>query len=65
LGYSKEAQSDKACSVKCEDPCSSWAVVEDEAPCNCGYNCPARINPACGWDFNIYGFYIGKQEKKI
>ncbi len=49
---------------QCEKPCGGWSVVEDEAPCNCGYNCPARINPVCGWDFNIYGDFLYWQARE-
>lgn len=50
--------------TQCEAPCSSWSVVEDEAPCNCVYNCSARINPTCGWDFNIYGDFLYWQARE-
>ncbi len=65
--YSKNNKITEDLSEKCETPCSSSSVVEDTAPANCDYNCPARINPVCGWDFNIYGDFLYWQvrEKNI
>lgn len=60
--YAKDKPMNIEPATECQ--CSSWSVVEDEAPCNCGYNCPARINPVCGWDFDIYGDFLYWQARE-
>jgi hypothetical protein len=62
--YAKDKPMNIEPATECEKSCSSWSVVEDEAPCNCGYNCPARINPVCGWDFDIYGDFLYWQARE-
>jgi hypothetical protein len=64
VGFAKDAQQKNACEPAPCDSCSNWCVVEDTAPANCGYNCPARINPKCEWDFDIYGVYLYWQARE-
>ncbi len=59
VGYAQDDQKNA-----CETPCGTWSVVEDQAPANCGYNCPARINPKCPWDFDVYGEFLYWQPRE-
>lgn len=62
VGY---AQDDQKTMNTTDSTCGcGWSVVEDQAPCNCGYNCPARINPKCPWDFDIYGDFLYWQPRE-
>lgn len=43
------------CQADCE-PCQELPMTGE--PCNCAYNAPARIDPACGWNTWISGSFI-------
>ena len=47
----------------CCKPCCTEAPKTGE-PCNCAYNGPARIDPACGWDAWISASFIYWQAKE-
>lgn len=49
----------KTCEIcpPCEEPCCTDTVKIGE-PCNCAYNAPARIDPACGLDMWLTGTFI-------
>lgn len=56
---------------KCEicppcEPCKPCCtdIVRIGEPCNCAYNAPARIDPACGWDTWISGSFLYWQAKE-
>jgi hypothetical protein len=60
----------KACEIcpPCE-PCTPCCteVPKTGEPCNCAYNAPARIDPACGWDawLSISFIYWQVKEKGL
>ena len=57
----------RACEIcpPCEPckPCCTEVPSTGE-PCNCAYNAPARIDPACGWDMWVTGSFIYWQAKE-
>ena len=48
------------------DPCKPCCTEKPKTgePCNCAYNAPARIDPACGWDAWVTGSFIFWQPKE-
>lgn len=58
----------KECEIcpPCEtcEPCCCTEVPLTGEPCNCAYNAPARIDPACGWDAWLSASFIYWQAKE-
>lgn len=48
------------------EPCKPCCteVPKTGEPCNCAYNAPARIDPACGWDAWLSGTFLYWQAKE-
>lgn len=59
----KEKMKEEPCPVKKECcPCEKVKTCRlpepSPAPCQCAYNCPARVIPQCEWDVNFFGTFL-------
>jgi hypothetical protein len=50
----------------CEKPCNSCDKIPEPspAPCNCAFNCPARVVPQCNWNVNVFGSFLYWQQRE-
>ncbi len=60
----KESSCQKECEP-CKRPVEHCKLPEPSpAPCNCAFNCPARVIPQCEWDVNFFGSFLYWQPKE-
>jgi len=65
FGFCGEEKNCKPCvkqKTGCEQTCE-W-IMEDSPPCDCGYNCTARTNAKCGWNFYLDASFIYWQARE-